>query len=262
MGNSDKRHLSENTSTLVSSEIPIYVISLADEKSRKDFLKSQFTDYFDKFLFVEAIDFRRKALNDIRGLYKQCVHNRKQPLTPTEIACSLSHVKALKQFLETSHKRCMILEDDILGRDADIDFLLEVMQPIRHGLFLLGGQEGMKNSKYLCGYKNNAYFYSIPELARIFLYRTCCYSVDRYWAQRIIEEQDTCLKRADDWHHLTKSRKDIFLLKVLKHPVELNNSYIQAERSLLRDNFASLVYRNTIKIYLSLLVMLNKFNKI
>lgn len=242
---------------------PIYVISLTDDKLRKDALRKNFPVYFNQFKFVDAFDFRKKNIRDIEHLYNKCIHNRKNPLTPTEIGCSLSHIKALQLFLESDYKRCLILEDDIIGGDKDIDlsiFLLE--NNINRGLYILGGQEGMKNERYLCGYKNLTNIYTIPYLARFFLYRTCCYSVDRWWAKQIIIKQSTCLRRADDWIQLTDSRKDVFFFKALKHPMTLENSYIQDERNLFKDNIISLVFRNFLKFYLSILIMFRKLKRI
>lgn len=253
---------SKDIKILQSSEIPIYVVSLADEISRKQSLQDQFPKNFDQFLFVEAVDFRGKKINELNGLYKECSHNKKSPLTPTEIACSLSHVKVLKLFLKTTYKRCVILEDDVIGCDLDINLVFRSMQITENGLFILGGQEGMKNNEYLCGYENEDGFYAIPRLARHFLYRTCCYSVDRYWAQKIIDEQSNCLTRADNWKHLTKPRNDVFYLKILKHPTDLSNSYIQVERNLFKDNLTSLLYRNIAKIYLFSLTLFGTLRKV
>lgn len=242
--------------------VPIYVISLASEDLRRRSLKYQFLDYYGRFIFVDAIDFRGKKISDLNNFYKKCSHNERNPLTPTEVACSLSHVKTLKLFLETTHERCVILEDDVMGCDTDISLVLKTMQTTNRGLFVLGGQEGMKNSRHLCGYKGRSGVYKIPRLARLFLYRTCCYSVDRYWAQKIIDEQSNGLSRADDWSYLTKLRDDVFYLKILKHPTNLSNSSIQVERNFSKDNLVSLMYRNAVKIYLFLLTRLGKLRKV
>jgi len=248
---------------MISELIPIYIISLADEKLRKDALKKQFPAYYNQFKFIDAFDFRNKNIEDIGHLYNRCTHNEKNPLTSTEIGCSLSHIEALNLFLESKHKRCLILEDDIIGTDKDIDLSLQLLRNnFNNGLYILGGQEGMKNGKYLCGYMNLTNIYTVPYLARFFLYRTCCYSVDRWWAKQIIIRQNTCLRRADDWTQLTKFRKDVFFFKVLKHPLTLENSYIQHERNLSKDNLASLVYRNFLKLYLSSLILFRQLKKI
>lgn len=243
--------------------VPIYVISLADDKLRKDNLKRQFPVYFNQFKFVDAFDFRKRNISDIKHLYNRCVHNRNNPLTPTEIGCSLSHIKALNLFLESGSKRCLILEDDIIGCDKDIDLSLFLLRNnINSGLYILGGQEGMKNGRFLCGHKSLTNIYTIPYLARFFLYRTCCYSVDRWWAKKIIIKQNTCLKRADDWIQLTKSRKDVFFFKALKHPSILENSHIQLERNIIKDNLTPLVYRNFFKFYLSTLIIFRRLKRI
>lgn len=44
-------------------------------------------------------------------------------LTPGEVGCALSHVKALEYFLETDDSYCLILEDDIKGGDKELNEL-------------------------------------------------------------------------------------------------------------------------------------------
>ena len=102
----------------MKEDIPIYVISLASDTERRKKLKEQFPIHYSSFQFIEAIDFRGKRKEEISDKYKECKHNGKRPLTPTEVACSLSHQKAIDHFLRSGNEWCVILEDDILGKDS------------------------------------------------------------------------------------------------------------------------------------------------
>lgn len=122
----------------------IYLISLKNDNFRREVLENQFPRTFSNFKIIDAINGREanagEYFNNIRKFFKKT----KRLLTPSEVGCTLSHLKALNSFLESNDKYALILEDDIQGNDQDILDILNIVDSIRNldGVFIFGGQEG------------------------------------------------------------------------------------------------------------------------
>jgi GR25 family glycosyltransferase involved in LPS biosynthesis len=88
---------------------PVYVINLKSREDRLEHIKKEFNRYNVKdYTIVEAID---GSAEDLALL----VENIEQvPLSKPEIATAISHLKAIKQWLETSESEyAVIIEDDL-----------------------------------------------------------------------------------------------------------------------------------------------------
>ena len=86
---------------------PAYVINLKDHTHRLDSVKEQFNKYgVTDYTIIEAVDGRTSDLSDqISGKYPK--------LKPSEIGCMMSHIKAIKHWLDTSDSdHAIIMEDD------------------------------------------------------------------------------------------------------------------------------------------------------
>lgn len=215
----------------IKNEIPIYVISLADDIARREKLRKQFPLNYDSFQFIEAIDFRGKKKENIQSLFKECKHNRKRPLTPTEVACSLSHQKAIGHFLKSGNEWCVILEDDILGKDSDIYKIKHTIQSNQGAdFFLLGGQDGMKNAKYIFGKLAKEDIWRLNKISLTFCTRACCYAISKKTAAHLYEVNEKCTDRADIWERKLKMLESIFFVGIIKHPSNLEQSHLEAQR--------------------------------
>lgn len=244
----------------MKEDIPIYVISLASDTERRKKLKEQFPIHYSSFQFIEAIDFRGKRKKDISRDYKECKWNKRKPLSPTEVACSLSHINAMEIFLRTNSEYCIVFEDDVIGVDHDIfevnNIIAECDSTI--GLIILGGQDSMSNGAYLSGFNIGLRdIYCIPPISRSFLYRTCCYTINRSYAKKIISRQRECMRRADDWSGLLRKNEDIYFKKIFFHPESMKGSHIESSRKKFRDNINDLVFRNMKKVAIIFLRMAN-----
>ena len=86
--------------------------------------------------------------------FEKAVKGREQALTPGELGCTLSHLQALKEFLESDDSYAFILEDDaILPEDLTIDMLQQEFSRIKlppKTLLSLGGIQ-MKESRKVRG---------------------------------------------------------------------------------------------------------------
>lgn len=138
-----------------------FVINLDRSPERWDSIQKQLSSIHVNPHRVAAIDGRGREVSE----FPEC--NPKQfrlshgnlPL-PTEIACSLSHIKTLREFLASGYSTAVVLEDDAILAD---DFADAVAAALRHSdqwdlLLLYGNHSGFPahlvdmTEKYsLCG---------------------------------------------------------------------------------------------------------------
>ena len=88
------------------NDIPIYYINLERSKDRRNFFENQIKEYnlqSDNIFRVEGIDGLNINMNEF---------NHKQDLTPFELCCTLSHLKAVQQSYENDDEYSLIMEDD------------------------------------------------------------------------------------------------------------------------------------------------------
>lgn len=90
--------------------IPVYWINLAARTDRRAFMERQFARLGMDATRIEAVTPGEISAED---LDRYCHPRHLRWMKPTEVACTLSHLKALRQFLETSSPFALILEDDI-----------------------------------------------------------------------------------------------------------------------------------------------------
>lgn len=88
---------------------PIYVINLEDRKDRKDFMLEQFKEHNIKdFTFINAVD------GNTHDLASDVIRFEELNLSKPEIGATMSHLLAIKHWLETSESEyAIIMEDDV-----------------------------------------------------------------------------------------------------------------------------------------------------
>jgi glycosyl transferase family 25 len=97
-----------NSPTILS-----YVINLERATDRRSHIQHMFSEAGISFSRVPAIDgknLRWEPANYSESWYR-CLHGRET--NPSEVGCYLSHLKALRGFLETEAELALICEDDI-----------------------------------------------------------------------------------------------------------------------------------------------------
>ena len=89
---------------------PIYVINLKSREDRLDHIKKEFNKYNIKdYTVIEAVD----GSNEDLSLLVESIDSI--PLSKNELACSISHLKAIKYWLNTSKSDyAIIVEDDLI----------------------------------------------------------------------------------------------------------------------------------------------------
>ena len=86
---------------------PVYCINLDDQPERWDYIKEQFK-YWDitNYHRVSAYDGRDDDLSEsLKGRYPDM-------MTSSEIGCTTSHLKAIKQFYDSGEPYAIMMEDD------------------------------------------------------------------------------------------------------------------------------------------------------
>jgi glycosyl transferase family 25 len=151
-------------------------------------------------------------------------------LSDGEVACTLGHKTILEKFLKTNDSYCVVLEDDAEATPLALYLqqdLPEIFDENNQAMiFVLGGQEGLNSYKYIdwkSPFKilNSGTVYDLTASSR-FLYRTCCYGIDRVAAQQLIEYYQNNLIVADDYFRIVNNTGVRVLLKkqaYYSHPV-------------------------------------------
>lgn len=211
-----------------------FVLSLPTDRLRKSILESQFPCHFPYFEIVDAIDGRTKQVNtDIPA----CKKDKRRPLTSTEVACALGHIKIYEEIKKYGNKENnfnLILEDDIQGSPDDLEKIQQLSSFLpKKSIIILGGLGGMQRAQNLYGYLSPwPNIYRVPKPQRRNLSGTCCYLLDTVMAEHLLDKQNICLHRADDWPALLKNERNVFYTPLLSHPTpNIGNSHIEKERA-------------------------------
>ena len=97
----------------------IYLISLAKDTKRRELLQQKFSSY-DSFKLIDAVDGRELNAREYYKIISPSFKAYGKVLSPAEVGCSLSHVKAYEAFLASEAKFALIFEDDVIGDDNAI----------------------------------------------------------------------------------------------------------------------------------------------
>lgn len=90
-----------------------YVINLPDSTSRFSRISEDLKKHGIEPTRIDAIDGRQSSPTDFSTYNKQRTLSRHgRDLTGGEVACYLSHIKALTEFIESDARHALILEDD------------------------------------------------------------------------------------------------------------------------------------------------------
>jgi GR25 family glycosyltransferase involved in LPS biosynthesis len=94
---------------------PIYVINMERSADRKTYIENHFKKYgVSEYTFVNGIDGSKEDLNELINNLDQIT------VSKNEISCGMSHLKAIKHWLETSDSDyAIIMEDDVSLETVD-----------------------------------------------------------------------------------------------------------------------------------------------
>lgn len=226
---------------MMNKNIEVKVVSMKNSIDRRYYINELMKKYKIDYSFFDAINGRESCTKEYYNKAKNShfMFNRKFFLTPSEYGCMSSHLLILKNFVANSSKEWLIvLEDDIIYDEMFNDFIKNFIfsQLNKNKVYILGGQEGLKSKHLLFG-KNetiNEYkFKNIYSFCNRWVYRTCCYLVNKESAKMMLEVYQNFNIVADDWSFICKKSniEGLVLLDIIKHPEDLKNSLIEKERA-------------------------------
>ena len=108
-------------------KLATYLINLNRSQDRLAYSELEFERYGMDYTRIEAVDGQQLNIAD----YPQATRNAwfyHTPLTINEVACYLSHLNALKSFLDSDATHAMILEDDFAFSEDPLPCLNSLMQ--------------------------------------------------------------------------------------------------------------------------------------
>lgn len=216
----------------------IYLVSLDEDTQRRKTLAKDFPLFYPEIIRVSAVDGRKLSAKSFYNKIINYYSTTKKLLSPAELGCTMSHIKALKQFLDSGNEYALILEDDVIGNDKNIDEIFSFTNVIpSNGLLICGGQEGLNARKYQYG--KNSKFNGLIEVS-VFSYRhifrTCCYLVTKESAKAIVDYQEKNITLADKWNEFFRGTNiKIYYKNCLSHPKDLVNSHIEQDRAYFKS---------------------------
>lgn len=227
----------------------IFVISIEEENSPR------LTQFLNQPFFKNGqVPFKKFGIKGgdltAKQYFEQAVRGRNKPLTPSELGCTLSHLEALKSFLETSEQYALIFEDDAIIPESmtleKIEAEIKATFWVENTLLSLGGIQ-MKECLKVRGEIKDFKFLGqkLLEVVPDFYHRVnyaVAYIVDRAMASTLIHYHQP-IRKADDWGYLFdfNDKSHILMTYLVEHPEiavgETNTqlSAIEAERAKSKD---------------------------
>lgn len=180
-------------------------------------------------------------------------------LSPSELGCSLSHISAYQDFLNTQYEFLLVLEDDVTFRDIDFKFD-KINLPndyIDSSILIhLGGQDGLSSRNKLFGSIldssiNSRQLWEVSPFSYRWLWRTSGYIINRKMAMGIMLHQKSSMKVADSWRYWIKVLSPkVYYVDLIEHPVDLQLSSIQIERNQKDEVYFLLNIKNKLSALL------------
>ncbi|WP_062271135.1 glycosyltransferase family 25 protein [Endozoicomonas arenosclerae] len=260
---------------MIQDEVEIFLVSLQSDTSRREKLEKEFPESYPQFKLISAVDGRLVSSKEYYDSVIKYYINEGRLLSPSELGCTLSHIKALKEFLKTDKKFALILEDDVQGDDEKIKTIIKELSLLdSKSLLICGGQDGLRYRDFLYGKRvSNAEHYKLSKFSYEYTLRTCCYAVTRESAETILKSHENYIREADSWRHFfEKSPIEIYFTNKLAHPIDLAGSHIESDRALFKSlplwkkilelKVFIRIYRTVKRHLISNILRLSKFNKL
>lgn len=221
-------------------DFPIYLVSLKQDERRRKKLEAFFPKYFSFFCQIEAVDGRLLSAGEYFKKIQTFYGKYNRLMSPAELGCTLSHIKVLECFLDSGEEKALVLEDDVIGSDEDLEKVQKLASRLPEvSLFICGGQDGLSN-KYLLGvFLDKFQVNEVSKFSYSHIFRTSCYVVTRKSATEILNyHYKKMYTLADKWDvFFENSDIKIFYENILRHPEDLLDSHIEADRAIYKKSF-------------------------
>lgn len=110
-----------------------YVINLRDSADRLRAASATLKQHALEFDRIEAIDGRHTPVDRFPEYnHRKALRRHNKTLSGGEVACYLSHLKALRTFLDSGEKLCIVLEDDATAGGNLGNQLAELRSKLQH----------------------------------------------------------------------------------------------------------------------------------
>lgn len=211
-------------------EIPIFVINLERDKSKKAHMDFLAKKHRLEFIYINAIDGKKLTVDAVNDCYDNegAIDAIKRSMSTSEIACALSHKMIYKKIVADSIPAALILEDDV---DMDDDFKqvanrsLSLARP--WDVILLGSHisssrhKDVKSSKWMKHQLTEKHRIAIPvEMA----YGAYGYLVSYEGAKNCLKHCITISMPAD---HITGNSRLLNLYCCQPSVITVNNSLLE-----------------------------------
>lgn len=90
----------------IIEDIPIYFINLERAKDRKELIEETLGKHELSYERIDAIDGKKLNINELKKIYNF------RKISINEVACTLSHIKAIRTAYEKGNDYALIFEDD------------------------------------------------------------------------------------------------------------------------------------------------------
>ncbi|BCU63778.1 hypothetical protein F941_02841 [Acinetobacter bouvetii DSM 14964 = CIP 107468] len=204
----------------------IFVISIEEDESLR--LNNFITQ---PFFQQGAVPYTKVGVKGgdipVKQYFEMAVKGRSEPLSPSELGCSMSHMAALKAFLETTDEYAFILEDDaLIPHDLTFGQLEQELKKssLPNNLLLSLGGIQMKESLKVRGKIRDQKLFNqnVLEVTPHYFHRVCAafaYIVDRKMAETLLK-YNARIRKADDWGYLYDfdPTTHILMTHIVDHP--------------------------------------------
>lgn len=209
----------------------IFIISLKKDEARRQKLKERFKSY-DEFSLIEAVDGR--TMNAME-YFKHAVASFNaygKFLSPAEIGCTLSHMKAYGEFLKSEAKFALMFEDDVIGSDEGIKEAFKLAEKMpSNAILICGCQDGLEGRFSAFGKRVDEKLYLVSAHSCSAIYRAAAYILTKDSAKALLETHKRAICTTDFWSYLLKENKlDMYFSDIFAHPTDLSDSSIQSTR--------------------------------
>lgn len=216
-------------------QYPVFVISLVKDEARRENLKKQFLSY-DKFEIIEAVNGNEIGTKNYFDIIINSLDKHSQILSPNEVGCTLSHIKAYERFLQIRDAtHCLILEDDCLGNDECIKKAFEIASNLpQNSFFHCCGLHNKSAKKRIAVKKVQDGVFLVNKFFYDKVFATCAYIVDKPAAQKILQTHQNAITSADNYEELLlKNGINLYYSRIFGHCDEVVlDSNIRDERSI------------------------------
>jgi len=223
--------------------LPIYIVSLKKDITRRKVIADKLEAWGLAFNFIDAVYGKELSVNQLADFNFTCLHARKgYSPTPGEIGCTLSHINVYSKFFEDNHKWACVLEDDAIIDEKFAMFCKnfnpeDLDRNEDNALYILGGQNGLNCEPYVAKSRWNNKEIGGQKFAKTiksekYIYRTCCYLLNVNLCRNLRTLFSKEFFLADEWHYFRQNNvfKEVYLANFVEHPVDLSSSYLEIER--------------------------------